>query len=83
VKPDAATAPQAQHAPQAAAPTQEQQGPAPVHSDSSPVAVAPVVEQAVPAVTTQVETVTSTVTGTVNDVQAQLPVRTPQILRKR
>jgi RNA polymerase sigma factor (sigma-70 family) len=86
VRPDApAGAPQAQqHAPQASAPAhQQQQSVLPIHADTTPVAGVPVVEDAVPAVTTQVESVTDTVANTVNDVQSQLPVRTPQILRKR
>ena len=83
VKPDApAAAPQPQHAPQASAPAQ-QEPVSPIRADNTPVSGIPVVEEAVPAVTTQVESVTSTVTGTVNGVQEQLPVRTPQILRKR
>jgi hypothetical protein len=52
--------------------------------DGSPLAVAPVVEQAVPTVTNEVETVTTTVTDTVSttvgQVQEELPVRTPQLL---
>jgi RNA polymerase sigma factor (sigma-70 family) len=87
VRPDApaAAAPQPGRAPQAAAPQQPQpqQQPLPVHAENLPVSGVPVVDEAVPAVTTQVEGVRDTVATTVNDVQAALPVRTPQILRKR